>query len=193
MDATTLPVGEIIEEGPWLAGDPVPAPAAGVADAFRVSMRRLAAGVCAVTIRHGEGIAGLTATSVTSLSMEPPSLLVSIRASSGVLQALRQERRFTVHVLAEDQAYQANVFAGRLGPGPRAELVPWSHGHDGPQRLSGATCHIDCRIGRLMPVFSHVIAVGVVEQVELGAAGRPLVYFDGVFRSLADDEESASR
>ena len=185
MDVTTLPVGEIIEEGPWLAGDPVPVPAAGIAEAFRASMRRLAAGVCAVTIHDGAGIVGLTATSVTSLSMEPPSLLVSIRATSSVLQALRREQRFTVHVLAEDQAHQANVFAGRLGPRPRAALVPWSHVHDGAQRLHGATCHIDCRLGRLMPVFSHVVAVGVVAQVELGTADRPLVYFDGAFCSLA--------
>jgi flavin reductase (DIM6/NTAB) family NADH-FMN oxidoreductase RutF len=185
MKATTLPVGEIIEEGPWLAGDPVPAPAAVIVEAFRTSMRRLAAGVCVVTIRHGDEIVGLTATSVTSLSMEPPSLLVSIRATSSVLHVLRKEKRFTVHVLAEDQAYQANVFAGRMGPGPRAAQVPWSNAHDGTQRLSDATCHIDCRVGRLIPIFSHTVAVGVVEHVEFGPTDRPLVYFDGAFCPLA--------
>ncbi|WP_051329502.1 flavin reductase family protein [Geminicoccus roseus] len=185
MDEATLPIGEIIEEGPWLAGDPVSPPAAAVAEAFRVSMRRLAGGVCAVTVHHGGQLMGLTATSVTSLSMEPPSLLVSIRANSSILPALRQEKRFTVHVLTEEQTRQANVFAGRMGPGPRAGLVSWSHPRGSAQRLSGAACHIDCRVGRVMPVFSHVVVAGVVEQVELGAGDRPLIYFDGAFRSLA--------
>ena len=188
MDAWTPEFGEILQEGPWLRDEEPssPVPANDLADAFRTSMRRLAAGTSVVTVRHRGEIKGVTATSVTSLSMEPPSILVSIRSTSSIMAALREERRFTVHLLAEDQAHQANVFAGRFGNARRDSLVEWDHDGNDPQRLAGATCHIDCRVARFMPVYSHVIAVGVVQKVDVAPNERPLVYFDGAFHSLAD-------
>lgn len=184
-------LGEILDEGPW--PDPVSVPLdperAAMADAFRLAMRRLAAGVCAVTVRHQGEIFGLTATSVTSLSMDPPSLLTSIRSTSKLLQALRREKRFTVHVLGEHQAYEANAFAGRIDKGDgrsRADLVQWADDGLVNQRLAGATCHIDCRVQKLMPIFSHIVTVGVVERVDIGATDRPLIFFDGNFHSIGE-------
>jgi flavin reductase (DIM6/NTAB) family NADH-FMN oxidoreductase RutF len=179
--------GEILEEGPWLRdGDDAEHDVAerSLADAFRTSMRRLAGGTCAISIRHGAEIDGLTATSVTSLSMEPPSLLVSIRSTSRIMDMLRRERRFTVHILGEGQEHEANAFAGRLGPGLRANHVAWEPRGEDSQRLSGATCHVDCKVAKFVPVFSHIVVVGVVEAVDIGDSDRPLVYFDGAFHTL---------
>lgn len=184
MNAFSPVIGEILEEGPWLKGDDKPEAVNAPSEPFRAAMRRLAAGTCAVTIRHDGQILGLTATSVTSLSIEPPSLLVSIRAQSFVLKALRREKKFSVHILSEDQAREANALAGRLGSEQRARLVEWRHSGAEPPRLTGATCHIDCTVAKFLPVFSHVVVVGVVATIELSAHDRPLVYFDGAFHSL---------
>lgn len=182
-------IGEILEEGPWLRGDDGDRePSAALSEPFRAAMRRLAAGTCAVTVKHDGQILGLTATSVTSLSIEPPSLLVSIRADSFVLKALRREKAFSVHILGEDQACEANAFAGRLGPEPRASLVDWSHSGEEPQRLTGATGHIDCTAAKFLPVFSHVVVVGIVATIELSANSRPMVYFDGAFHALRQQD-----
>ncbi|MCB1445044.1 MAG: flavin reductase [Rhizobiaceae bacterium] len=187
MNAWAPVISEILQEGPWFQDQdehPSDRPDAEVARAFRASMRRLAAGTCAVTVCDGERIDGLTATSVTSLSMEPPSLLVSVRATSRVMNLLRREKRFTVHILGDDQSHEANAFAGRLGSDARASLVGWDHGPGERQRLSGATCHIDCKAARFIPVFSHMLIVGVVISVDIGENDRPLVYFGGAFHSL---------
>jgi len=182
-------LGEILDEGPWpmpAEGESAPDTAA-MADAFRSAMRRLAAGVCAVTVRHRGEIYGLTATSVTSLSLSPPSLLTSIRSTSMLLDVLRKEKRFTVHVLGEDQVHEANALAGRLDQGSRrsrSELVEWEESGTVNQRLMGATCHIDCTVKKLMPIFSHIVTVGVVERVDFGETDRPLIYFDGTFHRI---------
>ena len=187
MNAFAPPIGEILEEGPWLRGD-AEAETSAMAEPFRSAMRRLAAGTSAVTVRQGDDIMGLTATSVTSLSLEPPSLLVSIRQQSPVLKAIIAARMFTVHLLGEDQSHEANVFAGRAGSAPRASLVDWSHRDDGAPRLKGAVVHIDCSVAKLIPVFSHMLVIGTAAAVELEADRRPLVYFDGAFHSLTPPE-----
>lgn len=183
MNAFAPPIGEILEEGPWLRGD-AEAETSAMAEPFRSAMRRLAAGTSAVTVRQGDDIVGLTATSVTSLSLEPPSLLVSIRKQSPVLKAIVAVKTFTVHLLGEDQAHEANVFAGRCGPAPRASLVDWTHAGENPQRLAGAIGHIDCTVAKLMPVFSHMLVVGTATAVDLAAHHSPLIYFDGAFHAL---------
>lgn len=183
MNAFTPPIGEILEEGPWLRGDE-DAEASAMAEPFRSAMRRLAAGTSAVTVRQGHEILGLTATSVTSLSLEPPSLLVSIRKQSPVLKTIIAMRTFTVHLLSEDQVHEANVFAGRCGAAPRASQVGWTHAGSDPPRLAGAIGHIDCTVAKLIPVFSHMLVIGAATAVDLDGHRHPLIYFDGAFHAL---------
>ena len=156
-------------------------------DPFRRCMRLLAGGVSVVTGGPPGHRIGLTATSVTSLSMEPPSLLVSVRAGSRLVPVVMREERFTVHLLAEGQAREADVFAGRLGDSrSRTEQVEWHERSGG--RLAGALSYVECRLARVVPVFSHVLLVGVVEVVESGSGTHPLVHFDGCYRRLARDD-----
>src|SRR5208283_4210291 len=86
-----------------------------LSDGFRLAMRELAAGVCLVTTAQGSDRAGLTATSVSLLSVAPPSLLVSIQCTSRALKALLAFGRFGVNLLAGDQCEIANRFSGRRG------------------------------------------------------------------------------
>ena len=156
-------------------------------DPFRRCMRLLAGGVSVVTAGPPGHRIGLTATSVTSLSMEPPSLLISVRAGSRLVPVVMREERFTVHLLAENQALAADVFAGRVGDGrPRTEQVEWHERAGG--RLAGALSYVECRLARVVPVFSHILLIGVVEVVESGVGTQPLVHFDGSYRRLARDE-----
>jgi flavin reductase (DIM6/NTAB) family NADH-FMN oxidoreductase RutF len=98
-----------------------------------------------------------------------------------------REERFTVHLLEENQTLAAEVFAGRIGDGrPRTEQVEWHERAGG--RLAGALSYVECRLARVVPVFSHVLLIGVVEVVESGAGTHPLVHFDGSYRRLARDE-----
>lgn len=156
-------------------------------DPFRRCMRLLAGGVSVVTAGSAGHRIGLTATSVTSLSMEPPSLLVSVRAGSRLVPVVMREERFTIHLLAENQALAADVFAGRMADGrPRIEQVEWHERSGG--RVTGALSYVECRLAQVVPVFSHVLLIGVVKVVESGAGTHPLVHFDGRYRRLARDD-----
>lgn len=155
----------------------------GLLDSFRGAMRQLAAGACAITACDGVRRYGLTATSVISLSMEPPALLVSIRAGSRVLQALRGSRRFTVHLLAAGQQRLANALAGRLGDDNRSRILsqgaPWT-----PDRIPGALCHIECAVSKTVVAYTHALVVGRVERVDAGTGTAPLVYHDGRYHAV---------
>lgn len=156
-----------------------------VAEDFRLAMRNLAGAVTAVTVRDGREILGIAATSVTSLSMSPPSLVVSVRSDSSIMEALRAEGRFTVHLLNHDQKQVADAFAGRLGTEGRAGRVAWDKPAPQGDRIAGAAFHVDCLIHQLIPVFSHVLVVGEVLAVQAGASASPLVYFGGAYHTLA--------
>ena len=179
-----IPPGEIIELDP---DDRQDEGFDDLVDPFRRCMRLLAGGVSVVTGGPPGHRMGLTATSVTSLSMEPPSLLVSLRAGSRLVPVIMREERFTVHLLAEGQAREADVFAGRLGDSSsRTEQVDWRERSGG--RLMGALSYVECRLARVVPVFSHVLLIGMVEVVESGSGTDPLVHFEGSYRRLARDD-----
>jgi flavin reductase (DIM6/NTAB) family NADH-FMN oxidoreductase RutF len=190
MCTSPISLGEIIELDP--AYDPDPTSVLGAwEEPFRQCMRRLGSGVSVLTFVHDGEIGGITATSVSSLSMKPASILVSVRSGSGIVPDLLSAGRFTVHLLAETMQRPADAFAGRLGPGPRAQFVEMNAVPSG-QRIDGALAHIDCRIAKTIPVFTHLLIVGVVENAEVGPFGRPLLYFDGGYRRLEAEADSIS-
>jgi flavin reductase len=185
---------EILEDPHDAAAPPRGSEQSFLLESFRGAMRQLAAGACAVTACDGVRRYGLTATSVISLSMEPPALLVSIRAGSRVLEALRKSRHFTVHLLAAGQQRLANALAGRLGDDDRSRILsqdaPWT-----PDRIPGALCHIDCAVSKTVVAYTHALVVGRVERVDAGTGTASLVYHDGRFHAvtpLADVEENMS-
>ena len=189
MDSARDILGEIIELLPLDKAEDVQS-ANELRDGFVASMRCLAAGVGVVTVGHGDRLAGITATSITSLSISPPSILVSIRAESGLVSVLREQAAFTAHLLSEGQRHQADVFAGHTQDGPRHRLVQWEEPEQGRARLAGAIAHIDCRLASLIPVYTHLLAVGVIQNVRLNQGRWPLVYFDRKYNRLADDNRT---
>ncbi len=177
-------LGEIIEPVDEAAPPP---PSTALTDGFRAAMRRLASGIGVITVDGPSGLHGITATSLTSLSMSPPSILASIQSRSRLLANLRETAAFTVHLLGEDQAYQADVFAGRTGAMNRAAEVEWHPCEQGATRLGRAIAHIDCKLVRLIPVYTHLLVIGRASRVSLGGKERPLVYFEGTYHRLVRD------
>jgi flavin reductase (DIM6/NTAB) family NADH-FMN oxidoreductase RutF len=140
---------------------------------FREAMARLAAGVAVVTARRSdEHPCGLVATSVSSFSASPPSLLVSVGHSSRCHDALTDGDEFGVHLLAADQESVAHVFAG-LGDDKFAG-VDWSWDHGVP-RIAGALAYVRCRRAALFELYDHSVLVGNVTGGEVRDA-EPLVY-----------------
>ena len=148
-------------------------------DLFRRAMAGLAAGVAVVTARRADGHAcGLVATSVSSFSAAPPSVLVSVAHSSRCHVALVECEEFGVHVLAAEQERLAHVFAGKGDD--KFAGVEWGWDGGVPQ-IGGALSYLRCRRSALFEMYDHSLLVGDVAGGEIGG-GAPLVYMG---RSMA--------
>lgn len=149
--------------------------------AFKSCMRTLFSGVCVITMGDGPERGGFTATSVTSLSAEPPALLVACNASSSSGQMVARTRRFAVNVLRDDQRAIADRFAGIGGHRGEARFddALWHQGApDAPPVLQDALAWLDCEVEELLTRHSHHILLGRVIACH-SQAGDPLLYGHG--------------
>jgi len=163
-------------------------PSSNSAD-FKLGMRALPGGVTVIATRgqDGEPLA-MTASSVTSLSADPPSLLVCVGRSASIAGALVRLRRFSVHVLAADQIDVARAFGGQVEATGIARFAygQWS-GVDGLEvpMLSGARVSFDCEVSHVHDWATHHIVIGMVRHVRVGASAKAsLVYVNGGYRSI---------
>ncbi|HSJ44608.1 MAG TPA: flavin reductase [Euzebyales bacterium] len=156
--------------------------------AFRDVIGRFATGVTVVTSRDDEGDHGMTASAVSSLSLDPPMLLVCINRRSRTGDALRRSGRFTVNVLADDQAAAAERFA--TPSDDRFAGVPTTRGPFGTLVLEGSLAHIDCHVEDAVAAATHHIIIGRVEWVAARDAA-PLAYFRGQFGQLHPARDDA--
>ena len=148
---------------------------------FRQAMRHLAAGVCVVTtIDHMGTMLGLTATSVTSVSLEPPLVLVCVDNRSRTIAPLKGGAPFVVHFLAHGQEELARRFATFLPDklaGVDYQLTP-----GGCPRLAGVLSSVECVAQHIYAGGDHTIIVGRVVDCQAGAGEtRPLMYFAGQY------------
>jgi flavin reductase ActVB len=145
-------------------------------DLFREAMARLCSGVAVVTARRPDGHpCGLVATSVSSFSAEPPSVLASVSHTSRCHDALAGGTEFGVHLLTAAQEDLAHTFAG-LGDDKFAGL-DWDWDGELVPRLSGALAFLRCRRAALFELYDHSLLVGDVMGGYV-SDGEPLVYME---------------
>lgn len=156
------------------------------ADAFKLGMRQLAAGVSIVTTRREEGRAGLTATAVCSVSAEPPQLLVCIHQDSETYEAIRESGVLCVNLLDQRHEGLARCFAGMTGKHGEDRFADgrWSEMETGAPKLEDALAAFDCCIRDILHSGSHCIFVARVVEVSARPGGEPLLYMDGQFAAL---------
>jgi flavin reductase (DIM6/NTAB) family NADH-FMN oxidoreductase RutF len=163
---------------------------------FREAFRRWATTVVVVTYREDDGRpAGMTATSMSSLSAEPPSLLVCINRETRAHPMISRRGTFGIDMLSVSQRPIATHCSARgrdkilrdnwLGPDPRP---------DAPPRLAQSLAHLECRMDRSYEAFSHTIMVGVIEAVWINPLkAAPLLYHGGLYRPLESEGERDER
>lgn len=147
---------------------------------LREAMRHLVSGVCVVTAGIGEDRTGATVTSATSLSIDPPTMIVCLNHKASVLPVIRRYRHFCINILADSHREIAERFAGRTGLEGAARYIGlrWSALATGAAALDGALAAVDCRLDRDVDWHSHAVVLGAVEELHVGA-GNALVYSHG--------------
>lgn len=141
---------------------------------FRESMTHLASGVAVITARRSDGApCGIAATSLTSFSAHPPSLLVSVWHDSRCHPALAESEHFGVHLLRSDELALAQRFADRALDDKFAG-VDWSWDRDVPE-LGGTLAYLRCRRAENFVKYDHTVLIGDLQGGRL-EEGEPLVY-----------------
>lgn len=156
-------------------------------DIFRTGMRRLAGHVCIIATARSNGErAGLTATAVSSVSAEPPTLLICVNRQNSSHAVIRETGIFAVNVLAlEDQAL-ANRFAGRIVGEERFAEGVWMTLETGAPVLESALVSFDCRIAQAVEVGTHGVLFGAIDAVRVRQAdAKPLLYVHGSYGGFA--------
>lgn len=162
-----------------------------VANAFKAAMRRFAVSVSIITISNDEAKFGMTATAVSSVSIDPPALLVCVNRSARLHGDMSPGKAFCVNMLNKDQAALSSAFGGRLPADERFLCGAWQAQDDCPPYLSDAQANVFCTVDVIFEYGTHTIFVGKVESVHLNGELRPLVYADGRYFSIAPAPESA--
>ena len=154
-----------------------------LAQHFRQAMRRVAATVNVISICVDGVPMGITATAVSSISMDPPSLLICINQSAAVHASMGDVTHFGVNVLHAEQEEIARMFADRTKHELRFS-AGWTVDCARPPRLLDAQASMRCRRIDHHQFATHSIFVGVVEEVFLREDVHPLVYLNGGFLSV---------
>ena len=165
-----------------------PAPAFDAA-VFRRVIGNFMSGVVVLTTADGQRRHGMTVSAVSSLSLEPPMLLVCLNSASPTQEAVRRAGRFAVNVLSEDQGHLAEHFAGRReGKFAGIEVRP---GRAGVPLLAGALAVLECRVVEVVAGGTHRVFLAEVEHAEAGE-GTPLAYFRGRFGRFEMAQDAAA-
>jgi flavin reductase len=156
-------------------------------EAFKDALRGWTSGVTVVTSRSGDKIHGMTVSAFSSVSADPPLVLVCANRSSTTHGIIEEGGLFTVNILASHQQEVSNVFASSKNEDSRLQRVSWTEGETGAPLIDQALASLECKVASAHQEGSHTIYIGRVEAVHTTDA-EPLVYYQGGYRSLRCDD-----
>lgn len=152
------------------------------ADQFRQLLGRFTTGVSILTVRGPDGHPmGMTASSLASVSLNPPLLLVAVDRINDMHEVLRTAKQFAVNILAAHQEGLSRRFA-ETDPN-RFDGVGYREGRNGAPLLEDALAHIECAMHAAVPAGDHTVFFGLVTGGDVTDA-RPLVYYRSGYGSL---------
>ena len=159
---------------------------------FRGAMRQLTGGVSVITAGRGRDISGMTVTSVSSLSVEPAALIVSINREASSWPLVKRHGAFGVNILTSDQIDIAERFAGKDGlkGADRFAGAEWTTRASGVPLLVGALAAIDCEVEEIVERHSHAILIGRVLGLQLSTRTAALAYWQGQYVAIDRDEDA---
>lgn len=174
--------GPLSETGAGEAAADLPEPSR----IYREGMSRLVSAVNLVATDGPAGLAGFTATAVTSVSDDPPTLLVCMHKSAQSCARLLANGVFSVNTLGPGGQDLANVFAGRTGVHLDARFASgrWERGATGVPVLADAVVSFACRLADIKDVATHHVLFGDVVDVRMAPVGRSLAWVHRGFHEV---------
>lgn len=151
---------------------------------LRKALGHFATGVTVITSLHSDGtLAGFTANAFTSLSLEPPLVVICVDLGARSYPAIKKYRQFCIHVLAEDQEHIAKKFAEKHSE--KSGICAWHLTNDGYPVLDHYHALVQCTVELEYPGGDHAIVVGKVSRVDVATqASGPLLYYKGAMQGV---------
>lgn len=161
------------------------------AESLKQTMRRWASGVTVVTSNAGNERAGVTVSSFTSISVDPPLVLISLQSFTPVLKLIENAQAFAISILSAEQEALSTQFAGfaKLPDGAdKFYQVDTQTAVTGAPILLGCTGWMDCKLASIYEAGLSRIVVGEVVATGQGTETRPLVYLNRGYYHLVKNE-----
>jgi flavin reductase (DIM6/NTAB) family NADH-FMN oxidoreductase RutF len=153
---------------------------------YRRTCARFATGITVVTVVDEFGRPhGLTVNSFSSVSLDPPLVLVSIDLSNAILGHFLSSPCFAINILAEHQEHLSRRFSSVSEN--RFNGIDWHPGEFGEPLLEGVLAQLECSVTRIFEAGDHTVMIGEVRLASY-SEGRPLVYFNSSYRNLKESE-----
>ena len=153
---------------------------------LRLVMRNWASGVTVVTAKDGAQFHGMTVSAFTSISLQPPLVLVSLDKLSRTHDLVQNSQHFGVTILADDQKDVSDRFAGRIPAlddhrflGLAIETLT-----SGAPFIVGGLAYLDCHIVHTYDTGLHTLFIGEVDALRTAQTGKPLLYHDQDYHDL---------
>jgi flavin reductase (DIM6/NTAB) family NADH-FMN oxidoreductase RutF len=154
-------------------------------DDFKKALQLWASGVTVVTTNSQKfGVQGMTVTAFSSVSVNPPQILVCINDSADTGAGIQESQCFAVNILNSDQQDLSNQFAGGSSQQQRFQDTDWQAGVTGAPILNDSLMSLDCKVVEKVRAGTHWIIIGEVQD-RVCRSGEPLLYYCGAYRQLA--------
>lgn len=151
-------------------------------DAFRDACAQFATGVAIATVAAPDGSPhGLTVNSFTSVSLQPPLILVCIDYGCSILSYFQINSHFAINILNDAQRDLSVRFA--MQPEGRFDGVEWNSGISGTPLIADCLAQFECAVDKMISAGDHTVLIGRVLKV-LSDSGQPLLYFNRAYRKL---------
>ena len=153
---------------------------------FRDAVGAFATGINVITTRNEENGYGLTANAFSSVSLDPPLVLICVGSTSQGCEVIQQIGAFAVNVLSDGQEPLSRFFASKDRPRGRDAFrdVPHSEAITGCPLLDGAVAQMDCRLHAAHEAGDHMIFIGAVVALNVDREAKPLVFHGGAYGVL---------
>jgi flavin reductase len=155
---------------------------------FRAALGSFATGVTVITTSGEEHAYGMTANAFSSVSLDPPLVLVCAKSGAEGSEQIERNRCFAVNILAIEQEPLSRYFSSKDRPRGRDAFrdVPHTTAVTGAPILAGVVAYLDCRLHETISSGDHEIFIGEVLALEANTELSPLLFFGGGYRLLQD-------
>ena len=148
---------------------------------FKIGMRKYIYSVSVISNTQSNGRKNaITVSSVTSISINPPSIIVCINKKSSIHESLILDSKFCINLVNEEQQDIAEVCSDPNRINERFKNIEWIG--DKPPIMKNALVNIICKVDKIVEYKTHSIVIGLVQKIKNSEHKNPLMYQEGVYK-----------